>query len=833
MHTKKLVRELPNRFLACTNEEEVKSEFCKAFGFQLDASRRMDLYTQDILFEFKYDINLSSVAQRSRVIAQILYYIYRLKNGKDSRPIPPRICGIDKNEAFIVSTAAYKKIYDEDEKYDWDRAASSPDHNVVKTVKSYKATTDIHIFKFGIEEDYLNFVNSLQSQIGFFFNDLVKKTINETTFSSAFALWKEFFEDYVKNGTKTSEYFVADIKEGGSYILSQDGLVAFELSSQELRKKPIPMKDYEYFWNTYSKCKDQRIMVSIRQKIDRLSKEDFRRFTGEFYTPIEFANKAISYLIKTAGDRWWERGYRLWDMAAGSGNLEYELPEEALPYCYISTLLQDDVNYCRQIYPEATVFQYDYLNDDVKMLFEKKIDAFKMGIPTNMPEPLLRDLSNPNIKWIIFINPPFVTANVGKRNTDIIKDEVSFTEVRRLMNEESLGETSRELFSQFLWRISKEFAGRNALLGIFSKIKYINSNNDQRMRDSFFKYEFERGFCFPSTVFSGSKGNFPVGFLVWNLGKEKPLSEQNIVLDIFNEYVEKIGTKTIPVNERSDFLSKWVPRYRNLYIMPPLSAALTVAANNKDIRDRVAEGFLASCMALGNDFQHQNYTALLSSPYVSAGAFSITSANFKEAMIMHTVRRLPKATWINDRDQFMAPENEDFDDEFVSDCVVWSLFSGSNATASMKDVIYKKNIYQIRNQLYPFLLDVAKKWRCSLSTVQDALHAAKRDRFAALWLASHKLSSEAIEVLNNAEVVYKEFYAHLAVLPHPRYKIAHWDVGLCQIKMALHDAGVAQDEVNKMNIAHKLLGQKLLPRLYEYGFLIGAQKMFEEETEED
>ena len=87
---------------------------------------------------------------------------------------------------------------------------------------------------------------------------------------------------------------------------------------------------------------------------------------------------------------WWKSGeYRFWDMAAGTGNLEFKLPESALKYCYISTLLEDDANYCKRIFPSATCFQYDYLNDDIGFLGENLNLEF---IQPKMPKNLIEDL---------------------------------------------------------------------------------------------------------------------------------------------------------------------------------------------------------------------------------------------------------------------------------------------------------------------------------------------------------------------------------------------------------------------------------------------------------
>jgi hypothetical protein len=653
----KTITELPTRLSTTGREEEVKSEFCKAFKINLDTSWGMDLYTEEILYEFKYDKGFERVRKRARVIAQLLYYVNRLKNSRnDYRVIPPFLCGVDKRGAFFVQTSAYKKIC-EDNKYDWERAPSTPDPKIVEKVAEYRATKDAHAYNFSSPEDFANFIIQFDSasahQLTLDMEDALKKNINENTFNSVFQLWSRMFEDYVRNGTKPSEYFLADIREGGTHIVGEN-LVHFELTSDNIRKKSMPMNDYSYYWNTYQKCSDLRVVAGIRQKMDRLTKEEKRRFTGEFFTPVEFAQKAIEYLERTVGEKWWEQGYRLWDMAAGTGNLEYYLPEESLPYCYISTLLADDVNYCRQLFPNSTVFEYNYLNDDVPLLFNNLLRASTLDLPTKMPKKLLDDIRNPEIKWIIFINPPFATSNDGSLKRDIKKDAVSFTEVRKLMTEENLGETSRELFSQFLWRINREFGDRTAFLGMFSKIKYINAHNDQKMREAFFNYRYERGFIFPAEAFHGTKGKFPVGFLVWNLAERIPLQEQAIEVCIFDKNVDKIGIKTIPSIERTSLLNKWVPRFKNNSgTLPPFSSALNSAFEHKDIRNRVADGFLASCNSNGNDFQHQKNSMLLSVPYVSAGAFSVTPNNFERVMVLLAVRLIEKATWLNDRDQFL------------------------------------------------------------------------------------------------------------------------------------------------------------------------------------
>lgn len=615
---------------------------------------------------------------------------------------------------------------------------------------------------------------------------------------------------------------MSDIEEGKSFIIGNQ--IGFDLGEGNVKLKQLPQNEYQYFWRIYEKVKNQDIL-KIRQKVDRISEDYERRFTGEFYTPIEFAEKGLKYLEKTIGKEWWKTGeYRFWDMAAGTGNLEFMLPSSALQYCYISTLLYDDANYCKRIFPSATCFQYDYLNDDAGFLS----DTLNLGFKRKMPENLVNDLNNPNLKWIIFINPPFATSNsVGLETGKKSKDKVSMTQIRLMMNQDNLGEASRELFTQFLYRISKEFAKKNAHLCLYSTLKYINAKNDKKTRDSFFHYKFKRGFIFSIQHFCGAKGNFPVGFLIWSLSQKKELQKQKIVVDVFNENYEKIGIKQIYDTENNIPITEWIDRYSNTHIMPPFKSAITFAGDNKDVRDRVAEGFLCSLSNKGNDFQNQNSCFILSAPYVSAGAFSVTPDNFEKSMVLHAVKKIPQATWENNRDQFFAPV-KNLSENFITDCVLWSAFADSNYTVSLKDIKYKGNIYQIPNNLYPFLLKDVRKWDCSLADFVTQVSSANEDRFLAKWIAQKSLSKEAQELYNRAYELYKYFYGEVANTHWKKFGIENWDVGLWQIKQALKDSYLEKNYIDNLKDAHKKLGENLLKKLYNYQFIYPDVELFEE-----
>ena len=783
-------------------EEDFKFAFAKYMKIKPSSKNFIDLYTPEILFEFKFNANLKNHRELAKCVAQTLYYVRRLKFGNDNRPLSQNICVVSKKFGAVFATKDFAAFYEKNS-YDWDLRASSPCKNLVKDLQTSEIITGAHVYDLSDRNgDCMMFVNRVQDIRKPDFS--VKKQINQNNFYQVFELWRNLFGDAVENGRKPSEYFITDIESGKTSFVDES-TVLFRMTSGDLVEKFLNPDAYRNFWRTYEKISDAREIIAIRQKMDRLTEINLRRFTGEFFTPLKFADKAIDYLARTLGEWWTDGNFRLWDMAAGTGNLEYDLPGDALKFCYISTLLDDDADYCKKIFRDATVFQFDYLNDAADKL----------------PKNLRDDLNNPNIKWIIFINPPYATANNYERDkSKISKDKVADTAIREQMTAENLGKASQELFSQFIYRISKDFSNRQAWLGMFSKIKYLNANADQNFRDKIFRYKFERGFIFNSKSFDGCKAQFPVGFLIWNLAERIPLESQTISLDVFDSAVEKIAVKTFHVTKHVETLNKWIERPRRTIKFPPMVSAFNVI--HEKIRcDMVSEDFLAGFMCIGNDFIHQNYTAFLSGVYAGGSEMSVTPENFTQCMIVHMVRRLPKATWLNDRDQFMQPTQK-LSAEFISDAVIWSLFAPSNQTVSLRNVAYEGEIYRIRNNFFPFTLSELKTWQCSSFEMVRAIDSAREDRFAALWLKNHgsELSAEALAVLSAGRELYKKFFAEIGRLDVRRWKIEAWDAGFYQIRNALGDAEVLREPM-------RALGAKLEPQIYELGFLRDEVRYFD------
>ena len=231
-----MAKRLYNILSVCNDEEEVKSEFAKFFKIKLVTHKyKIDLYTNNTLFEFKHDRNFKSKTERAKVVAQTLYYVRKLKFGGSTDPVPETICIVDKNEGFFVRTKDFHQFYNASAKYDWDRAASQPCPLLVAALKQSPLIANIHVHRFedAAEEDlFVNHVNAVAQQ-SLFQTD--KKDINEDNFENVFFYWCTLFKKYVENGHKASEYFISDIEEGRSKVIG-DNEVLFRLGDGTISK---------------------------------------------------------------------------------------------------------------------------------------------------------------------------------------------------------------------------------------------------------------------------------------------------------------------------------------------------------------------------------------------------------------------------------------------------------------------------------------------------------------------------------------------------------------------------------------------------------------------
>ena len=796
---------LLNDLSSAKTEEEVKDAYVKAIGLKSPGKGKVDISAHNMWFEAK-----EAPTAAFAMFAQLLFYVReaRLKG----EHIPPFLCVIDREKAAILETELALPVI-ADDGIDWPKAASAVSKACIAKVAAH---IDGQFSTFAIASQESEFLTQIKSAL----NDgkIIRTPITPDNLRQVFNKWVEMVgrEMVVPHEGDYASLFFADIMHDGdaeamtglsARLLKNAGKPVF-LMKDGRTFEPASLRGYNNFWRIYHRPPETRHRHYLLERRDILLPFDEQKFKGAYYTPPHIVDKAYDLLAQTLGEGWQEE-YIIWDMCCGVGNLE--LAHSNPRNLFMSTLDQEDIDgmKSRGTFAGVEMFQYDYLNDDVTDFGE--IDY---SLTSKLPTALRQALADAKAgkvgakKILVLINPPYVEAmNVENTKEDGLrsgmKTGVAQTQVGARIR--GLGYAARELFTQFVQRAKFEMP--NATLAMFSKLKYVNAPNfkDFRLR---WTAAYLDGFIVHSKAFDGLKGEFPIGFLIWDMSREEKTTSVRTVS--LNRAGEEIGEKIFYFENPRPSLATWIVRPRsNDTPALPLKNALIPTTSTKDVRgDYWADDAIGSMICFGNDFQHASTTALLSSGYGNAGAFFVTGDNLWKSAIVFAVRRLIKPTWLNDRDQFLQP-SAPLTEDFKSDCLIWMLFNGSNLSAGANGLEWKDRTWSLTNHFIPF--------------TESEVGATGRfeSDFMARYIKGMVFSSQAQAVLDEGRALWSRFHAtNFPRTIRDEYRIGRADAGWYQIRKALEaNSENAPVDFSTFKSAYAALGDKLRPKVFELGFL--------------
>lgn len=784
-------------------EEDVKDVYIKALGLKSYTKGLIDIRTDEIWFEAKDKANTSSY----KMFTQLLHYVQAALNKGEE--IPPFLAAIDAEKAAIMKTDDVLPLLKKKD-IKWGKSASQYTQEALDKVSAYIGT---HFVSFKIETHEEEFINTVKAAIKS--GEIIRTQITPDNLKQVFDKWVEMIGREIRdvNEEDYALLFFADIMHDGSFsthdnlpaeLLHKNGEPVFTMKGKnyELSSK----EGYRRFWAIYHKPPKKEYRNYLLERKDSLIATDERSFKGAYYTPLNVVDKAYDKLTETLGKNW-QKNYIVWDMCCGVGNLEVKHSNHR--NIYMSTLDQEDVDIMRatKTCVAAERFQYDYLNDDITD--DGEIDY---SLSNKIPQGLRDAIANGK-KILVLINPPYAEAANSQGNEG--KTNVAVTKIGNIMNQNDYGYASRELFVQFLGRIAKEIP--KATIAMFSTLKYVNAPNFAKFRENW-NAQFLDGFIVHSKAFEGLKGNFPIGFLVWktNLVTNKKTPIINIALDVLDKDSSKIGEKNFYNIPNNNFLSQWVPRIKkNDQSALPLINAVTPTTKTNHVRNKNwANGAIGHFFCNGNDLQNSGtMTALFSSVHSigHAGGYFVTKENLNKIAVVYSVRRLIKKTWINDRDQFLQPD-DDLSEEFKNDCLIWMLFNGSNLTASADGLEWNDKTWSIINHFIPF--------------TESEVGAPDRfeSDFMVEYLADKKLSKEAKVVLDSGRLLWKSYFSEVdSHNIREKFKLNRSDVGWYQIRNALKsrngEGHLPEVDFTPFEEAYNALSEKLRPLVFDYGFL--------------
>ena len=791
-----------------TTEEDVKDVYIKALGLKAYKKGLVDIQTEEIWFEAK-----ERSVQPADMFAQLLDYVRVAR--KAGEPIPPFLAVINKDVAAILPTERSFPLF-ENKDILWPKSASKVSKETIRKIKPYIET---HFVVYSIESDEKEFLKAIQSAIQQ--GAIIRTQITPDNLRQVFDKWVEMIGQEIE-GVAETDYallFFADIMFDDDLRKATIGNLPARLVHEG--DKPIFLLHnnhyelssalgYRRFWQLYHRPPDYDYREYLLERRDSLLPLDERAFKGAFYTPLPIVDKAYDLLADVLGKHW-QRDTLVWDMCCGVGNLEVK--HSNYRNVFMSTLDKADVDimHANRVCLGAKIFQYDYLNDDID-----DFGRIDYGLTGKLPPELqaaIKDAKagkNNGKRLLILMNPPYAEAMHPDNTSGGAKSEakIGVASTRISIDMDAYGYASREIFVQFLIRISREIPG--CLIAMFSTLKYINAPNFESFREHW-KARYLGGFVVHSKAFDGLKGDFPIGFLVWDTAAPDEIG--TVVTKALDKNGAFVGLKSFTQQPSRLLLSNWITRPRSNEVDAlPLKNAITPTTSTKDVRGtKWADDAIGSMISFGSDLQHSGQTALLSSGYCSAGGFFVTRGNLGRAAIIFAVRRLIKSTWLNDRDQFLQP-SQPLSDEFQTDCLIWMLFNGSNLSASANNLPWNGRTWSLVNHFIPFS---EREVKASGTFESD---------FMVHYLADSLLSEEAAAVLDEGREIWRAYFTtDFEKKIRDEFKLNRPDVGWYQIRRSLEankSKGFGSEaDLAPFKSAYDALSQKLRPMVYSLGFL--------------
>ena len=743
-------------------------------------------------------------------VTQLILTIGKARTFDQNLP-PPMLGALDGEKiAFIPYSEIHEIFYQND--FNWNVTPSDYSTKEFQQIHAkVKEVIDREALLFHYEHDdkeLQKFIktNFIESKRG-----LTKTKIDKNNFMVIYNKWLRTVKPSIavdwdkakKSGVIDGDFYLADLLSRENATLKEKLFVLLKSDHYELDRKindagldsrlSAQFNDgqtaHTQFWNRYERPPKQEYWDYIVERRDLLVPQDVRERKGSFFTPQIWVELSQQYLTDALGENWQDE-YTVWDCAAGTGNLLTGLTNKY--NIWASTLDTQDVDVMYERIDSMNknsasgqganllkdhVFQFDFLNDDFTML----------------PKPLQAIIKDPEKrkKLLIYINPPYAEADNRKgEGRSGVAESLTHEKYSKIM-----GYTKRELYVQFLTRIYFEING--CMLADFSKLKNLQAPKFIEFRN-FFKAKLLKCFLVPAKTFDNVKGSFPIGFKIWNTGAKE--SFEHISADLYDEKGDYFGVKNLWAYDNSKFINDWIRPYR-------LSKSDSIA----------------TIIGVGSDFQNQRLVRI-ERPNMKVPAdnhnWQITKDNLLQSSVYFSVRHGIDATWLNDRDQFLYPNDGwQSDTEFQNDCLAYTLFS-NNIQSQYGVNHWIPFTEQEVNARYKFGSDFMTKFMQGkiVQTTEPNLFETQTTRATTPML----FSAQARAVFDAGKALYKYYHQQ----PKSNVNASFYDIREhFQGRNALGKMNNKSEDSDYMTLIKNLrdqlkkLQKAIEPKIYIHGFL--------------
>jgi len=793
-------------------EEELKNKIAQDYFWHYDCSKIIgnvdfcvSMYqSKKELFEQESLLWAEAKAGKSDIYKSITQLILTIGKARTfDKVLPPAMLGAFDAEkiAFIPYNDIHSIFYIND--FNWNVTPSNYDtkeFSLILDKVTQIITKNSLLFYYEKDDKELNkFIkdNFVTGKFG-----LTKIRIDKNNFMVIYNKWLQTVKPSIavnweiakKNGIIDGDFYLADLLSYENETLKEKLYVLLKKDHYELDRKIDEsgmfssktttfndgQKAHTQFWNKYERPPKEEYWDYIVERRDLLVPQDIRERRGSFFTPQIWVELSQKYLTDVLGENWQDE-YYVWDCAAGTGNLLAGLTNKY--NIWASTLDQQDVEVMHDRINNGAnllhdhVFQFDFLNDDFSKL----------------PLPLQNIINNPEKrkKLVIYINPPYAEAR-GEHNG---KNNLKGVNISRQQNINNIGNANIELFAQFLIRIYKEIP--DCIIAEFSKLKVLNAPNFEKFRNIFLA-KLEKCFVVEADTFDNVKGKFPIGFKIWNTKQKEKF--KNIIADVYDRNGRLLTNYKYNNYDGIKFINNWLKTFNG-----------------------IKYGSIGGLIPRTNDFQHQSLVMVVNIKNLFSGStkFYVNQDNLIVACIYFAVRLCIEATWLNDRDQFLYPNDGwESDTEFQNDCLAFTLFHSQNKISSKEGI----------NHWIPFTeqeINAREKFESNFMT--DFISGKHKIEMSSDLINEQDarttpliFSKEASDVFDAGRELWKYYHSQ----PNCNVNASLYDIReYFQGRNSTGKMNNKSDDarytelIGNLRDKLKILAKKIEPKIYEYGFL--------------
>lgn len=764
------------------------------------------------LLEFKYDTNLKGKVQQAGVLGQMILY---LKKFSTAGEVLPNVLFVgDRNECFALDTGSVQRFLDLP--IDWSVAPSQGHPDLTRAL-----TDDQSISPFVFDVADLNFRDVLAKVETLALGEVHQVRATLGNIGSMFIFWRDNI--FVKGSGLTP---VEQVDLFLKCLFRPDDVVSHPSNTNLLVsggvKIPVNGHQYRSFIQHFVRGYKPSEIEAFYAGKDRLVEDDARRRQGAFFTPQIWVDEAHRMLEAELGQDWRDECI-VWDPASGTGNLTRDYRFKDL---ILSTAEKPDVDVIKEqgYNPGASVFAYDFLNDDTSPFFEGK-----NVIPDSVDQQL-RAAARAGKRLVFLMNPPYGTANNAGTEEGDSKAGIALTAVNDEMKKAKIGASSQQLYAQFMYRCAKlaeRYGFAKTTVATFSVPTFMVSGSYKGFRDFWYdRYAYRSGMLFQASHFADVSSRWGVSFTVWSEGKTDSKQDLSIALkDVSNFAVVKTSDKLM-YNSDGREASIWVrepTKGLKGVDAPQFTSGLSVK-EGPGCRGTLVPG---SLMYFGNNANNPSDSGAM--VYFVSGTSSRANGNsvlpgesFRRATALYAARKLVAEDWMNQKDEYLRPlDTTEAYKQWNDDAIVYTMLHGSNNCTAMRNVKYKGKDYRIKNHFWHRTLKDSKALydRAGCSDLYRDVKMETEEAYLATVLPTLDLSTEARLCL----VLYDKMI--LDTLPHresfataqPELHLTAHDAGLYQLKHLFR--AHAPEDYRAFSALLKNLANKLRPGVYEHGFL--------------